>query len=501
MKKILYFLGLGALVLVFAGCELLFDGVGLSPDDSEEVVGEPVKITGEWTIMVWLDGDNDLEWSAINDINEMEEGLYQAKQVNSSIEDKITIVVQFDRADGYSEGGYDGTSTNWIDTRRYLIKPDSITDDNIIRSERLDESTPLGEINMGDPANLKAFISYCKANYTAENYALIFWNHGGGVRSYVSEPAAEERITKSVANGLPGNTPPQKAVCWDEGNGDDALYVGEITDVLTLSESVDLLGFDACLMGMAEVAYEYRPKANGFGADYMAASVATEQGDGWEYQNLFSCFTGEPEGTTDPADLFAKAIVTEYQRAFSSSSKQTMAAYDLSHIGGVKTALDNLAATLDSPTGKTNSEAARDAAMYYFDKADVSQWVSYPHFDIYDYAEKMSSAGLRDAVSNCVISSWGQGYSGFNSGRNGLGFFYPIGDALVSDGDDTTVDHPLYAYQWWYTSEDTSIWWPGEHYYGKLDFCNSNADGVVEGWRELLEYWFDNGTSYTPSSH
>ncbi len=124
--------------------------------------------------------------------------------------------------------------------------------------------------------------------------------------------------------------------------------MGEITDVLSSSESVDLLGFDACLMGMAEVAYEYRPGNGGFNADYMVASVATEQGDGWEYQDIFKRFKGsaydDGDAVPDPCydaasvtdEIFAEIIVEEYKDAFTDYTGETMAAYNLSVIEGVK---------------------------------------------------------------------------------------------------------------------------------------------------------------------
>ena len=297
---------------------------------------------------------------------------------------------------------------------------------------------------------------------------------------------------------------------------------------MTDSEDVTLLGFDACLMGMAEVAFEYRHGETGdgeFGAKYMVSSTATEQGDGWEYQKIFNRFSGsgssfdsEGDSCYDVSALtgsdFAQIIVKEYSDAFSGNSGETMAAYDLDKIDEVKTALDNLASVLDdSADYKTGSETARDNAINFFDESDVDDWISYPHFDMWDYADNVGnevSGGssladdLKTAVSSCVISSWGNGYPDYDYPDStaepyGLGFFYPDGDRIYTYYNEDPVTH--YYTQWWYTAEDTNSWWSGGHYYGNLDFCSSDGDGNVEGWRELLEYWFDNGTDYTPSSY
>jgi len=47
----------------------------------------------EWLIMVYLDGDNNLELDAINDLNELEEGI--------GTSGSIAVLVLFDRIDGY----------------------------------------------------------------------------------------------------------------------------------------------------------------------------------------------------------------------------------------------------------------------------------------------------------------------------------------------------------------------------------------------------------------
>ncbi|MEK7396900.1 MAG: hypothetical protein AAB116_08180, partial [Candidatus Poribacteria bacterium] len=64
---------------------------------------EPKK---EWTFMVYLDGDNNLEECGIDDFVEM-------AKVGSN--ENINIVVQFDRA------GYDNRYDNWETTKRFYI--------------------------------------------------------------------------------------------------------------------------------------------------------------------------------------------------------------------------------------------------------------------------------------------------------------------------------------------------------------------------------------------
>ncbi|PKP54790.1 hypothetical protein CVT91_18230, partial [Candidatus Atribacteria bacterium HGW-Atribacteria-1] len=99
----------------------------------------PKDNTAEWTVMVYLDADNNLESAGINDINEME-------MVGSSSD--VNIVVQVDRVPysvlaANNEGHLDDSSnSNWTNTRRYYITQDF--DPYQISSDLKSE---LGELN------------------------------------------------------------------------------------------------------------------------------------------------------------------------------------------------------------------------------------------------------------------------------------------------------------------------------------------------------------------
>ncbi|UCG70535.1 MAG: hypothetical protein JSV09_05835, partial [Thermoplasmata archaeon] len=67
-------------------------------------------LRAQWTFMVYMGADNDLEEDGIRDFNEME-------MVGSN--PYMNIVVQFDRAVGQHQ-----TNPDWTDTRRFLVKKD-----------------------------------------------------------------------------------------------------------------------------------------------------------------------------------------------------------------------------------------------------------------------------------------------------------------------------------------------------------------------------------------
>jgi len=468
-----------------------------------------------WTIMVYADADNNLEPYILNDVAEMKLGYVDDQGVD--------VIVIMDRISGYSSD----TSVfgqDFTDTRMYRITNG--------RAVRIGGGTQYPEIttsssheaNMGSAATLRKFIRSCKNQFPAAHYAMILSNHGGGARfraeSTVSRTSAVKGSgTETEASG------PKKAICWDDTSGSDALYTAEITDTLSAADSVDLLGLDACLMGSIEYAYQFRPGNGGFNAQVMVASPPSEWGNGWAYTNILERIKsgGGDNGTTDsmmggnelyydPASMTALqlgGIITEEQHdSTSSDSTQALSCYDLSQAGAVKAAVDALARILASESKKTDFENIRGNCpstnvIRYFNSSSEDEWIFFPFFDLYDLCKKTSedsahfsatvrvnAAAVMSAVDAMVVNSFANSsYAGFENGKNGVHIFFPDGDTL-----DSLYGYRHWAYQWWYNSIDTNVWWPGGHYYGKLAWCIDGQDpaiGVVGNWLELLDSWFD----------
>ena len=181
---------------------------------------------GNWTIMYYMDGDIDLEQYMLRDFNNLEKGYGSGENV--------TIIVLFDRIEGYSTA--DG---NWNGSRIYKIESD--TNIAYMNSTLLED---WGEVNMGDSTTLTNFLDYCFTNFPADKTMLVLSDHGSGL------------------NGL----------CYDytspEINDDyDRLTLDEVQGAISTAESthgikLDIIFLFACVMGMIEVAYEFRGLAN-----------------------------------------------------------------------------------------------------------------------------------------------------------------------------------------------------------------------------------------------
>nr|CRH05347.1 protein of unknown function [Candidatus Magnetococcus massalia] len=285
-----------------------------SDASSEEEAVESSSLDA-WTLMVYIDADNNLEAMGIDDINEME---------RVDLGDDINVVVQIDRIPGY-----DTSNGNWTDTRRGDITQDQSS--SLIGSEL--ES--IGEQNMGDPDTLTDFINWSVENNPAQNYGLIIWDHGAGI----------------------------DGMAWDDSTPNhDYLSLSELTKGLQNSdvEQFDLIGFDLCLQGMAEQSHELADLA-----DVMVASEDLEPGDGWDYTGFLNSLAAD--SSMDAASL-GGAIVDSYGAFY---GDQTLSAIDLSGQDNLVSSINSFySAVADNATNsdwQVMAQARDNATNYHYD--------------------------------------------------------------------------------------------------------------------------------------
>jgi hypothetical protein len=353
----------------------------------------PIDKTAEWTVMVYLDADNNLESAGIDDINEME-------MVGSTSE--VNIVVQVDRVPysvlASSNQGYadDTSNGDWTTTRRYYVTQDF---NPVLINSPL--KIDLGELNMGDPQTLVDFANWAAINYSAKKYLLVIWNHGGGFRSL--------NLAKDIA--------------WDDTNGGDKITMPELEDALSMisaqiGKNIDIAGMDACLMAMTEVAYQIKDYA-----DILVTSEESEPEGGWPYDTILSQLVSNP--LMSPEEL-ATDIVDKYIYSYPFSNV-TKSAIDLSYMDTLAGQLSNLALAImsDSLTPKSKYILASVSSQHYGD---------YDFIDLYDLCNKILIYSNSLEVKNIVLSIQQtlnsavikSGYSGVGVSRSrGLSIYFP----------------------------------------------------------------------------
>lgn len=200
-------------------------------------VGLPRK---EWSFLAYIAGDNSLSDFGLIDIREM-------CKVGSS--QRVHVGVQMDTA-----GDHDGV------IRYEVTEPDATGKAHRMVIERLPES------DSGAPETLLAFLKWGVARYPSTHAVVVVWNHGSGFRGAWQ--------------------PPRRDIAYDDAG--TSLDMPEIRAVLTKAgfgkrRKLAVLGFDACLMAMLEIAHHLRDHV-----DVVVGSQQTEPGDGWPYADVLS---------------------------------------------------------------------------------------------------------------------------------------------------------------------------------------------------------------------
>lgn len=377
-------------------------------------------VKNDWTVMVYMDGDNDLEGNAIEDLDEMEKVDLRGSGIN--------VIALLDR--GASAKNDDTSNGNWTGTRLIPIKTDfnsPVT--GLITSESV-SSTTLGltangneELNMADPATLTKFVTATKEIAQADHYMIIFWDHGTGWRSAgysTNNIAFGSSRTMTLNSGFQYATvnerasagPAYRAVCYDD-TSDDILRTAEIGAALK-DQGISIIGFDLCLAGMIEVAYEVRNCAQ-----YMIASPEVTPADGWEYDDWLTSFKNKT--SRNGLDL-VKSVVDAYKSAYYFNVGQCIAGYDLSKAEALASAFNTAMGKADSwicqsadiatKNGKAAMvfDAIKYAENYYTVPGDLNidigdfvtgLWAKAP--DAVDYA---SRTALNTAVRDLVCYKW-----------------------------------------------------------------------------------------------
>lgn len=197
----------------------------------------------DYTVLLYIIG-SDLEsekGAASNDIEEMRKAL---KRSQGELDECVNIVVEY------------GGSTEWKNST--LAEAGFLHGRFELTQNGIKNLTELPAASMGDGAVLQEFLTYGTREYPAENYILIFWNHGEGpIRGYGCDKLYQS----------------------------DSLTLAEMEQSFTASGMEQyhfpLVGFDACLMGGIETVYTMPDNV-----DYLVASAEEEPTDGWDYEWL-----------------------------------------------------------------------------------------------------------------------------------------------------------------------------------------------------------------------
>ena len=467
------FAGLGILCLIVTVCSVAGLMIFLNSGLEEETSGnqalnttmQPQQATvpvpavspekQTWLVMLYFDADDPvLEEDMLFDLNE-------AEMAGSN--SRVQIVAQVDRF----KKGYKGDG-NWTGAKRFEIFHD--TDLNTIRSRVVDEP---GEVDMSDPRVLTDFATWAIQTYPADRHVLILSDHG---------------------MGWPGG--------WTDADnhGDDFVFISTAKLEKALQSIVkttgigqfDIIGLDACLMGMLEVYTAAAPYSR-----YMVASEEVEPGLGWAYAEFLTGLTNTPE--MSPADL-AKTIVetyikndqrivnTEAREAFLKdsgldpeipqealiqgfSADSTLAAVDLSAVPDVHQKLNAFVTALKEVDQKKLADSRSYARAFTntFDDSlpspflDLSNFTAMAAKRVEDETAAKAASALRIAIDQAIVA---ETHGSNRRGSTGMSIYFPVSELYWNKNVGANLYSTLAS-----RFAETSLWddFLGYHYAG-LDF-------------------------------
>ena len=381
-----------------------------------------------WTIMIYLCG-SDLESSMVG----RQVSGYASLDISEILSvgdqpDDINIIIQTGGASRWASTY--GISAQ--ETGRYHVEDGALVKD-----------AGLPKANMGKASTLQSFLEWGLTEYPAEKTGVVLWNHGGAM----------------------------DGVCYDENYKYDSLSASEVLsaldgafDAVDRNEKLEFIGYDACLMGIQDLAV-----VNADYFNYMVASQELEAGEGWAYSSwLAKLYDYAPttEILEDICDSFVESYGTDY------GNDQTCSALDLSKAGDYEAAFEAMASDIKSVgkkdalrslaiTTRSFGDRWMDAAEYadYIDAGYPEEWFTSERegrdiyyflpgyyengsFDVLDFINKLDESStfgsvdvtaVKTALSDLVIYN----AAGSDAGEaHGLSLILPITELIDCYGPE-----------------------------------------------------------------
>jgi hypothetical protein len=355
----------------------------------------------EWTVIVYMDGDNNLEPWITRDIDR------EMAATGSNAD--VQIVALADRGSRPNKA-----DSGWSGARVFNVaKGMKATADMAVA----DWGTP----DMGSPQTLIDFVDWARASYPARHYALFLWDHGWG--------------------WWPGNT-------MRDDTSNDYLDMDELRRALQTIGGVDMVGMDTCLGQTIEVQAEFRSFAKA-----MAGCEDSTGYTGFQYGEILAKLQADPAmSATSLATAAARSIRTGHDKWSLTASAVTL-----------DWRWDRLTAAVsdlgwDMALGLPRYRHAFAVARR--DSASPPQ--SYPEVrDLYDAAREIrahvGSAAIKkdctrviEALRRVVIYEWSPAAEG---DLHGISFYWPATPAPPRAGSSFSqwVNFPYYCTQLQFT--------------------------------------------------
>ena len=334
-----------------------------------------------WTVMVYLAGENNLAEECIYALKEMK----RARPRHGSERETEKLVKVIAQLDSSGLGGSE---------LRYILNGSDVDGDlkHCVIATRDTSETSYRSV-------LKDFISTSivadEGDGLAKNYLLVLSGHGGGVaRSDFLSRDVESPDTLSIPK-----------IQWVLQQVRDDVAKMRVKDKAAESGGgaepfrINVLGLDSCMMSMAEIGYELREYV-----DFMVGAEGFEPNTGWPYQRILSGILSNHE-TLEPRKL-AETIVAKYVTYYSdflpAGRSVDQAANDLrvmrdptKFVAKMKNLSDVLKDRLN------NAESMRHILLAHW---EAQSYKDDQYVDLYDFCDLLDRGAKSDTASGDKVT-------------------------------------------------------------------------------------------------
>jgi hypothetical protein len=293
----------------------------------------------EWTIMIYMAGDNNL---AVDMAYAME----QIKGVAAAGADNPNLFVYYD-------GNSPAIPTLYCDfsepgkaryVRSYMVpdKPFQVP--------------KKGNENAANPRSILNFVDWCVNKVEVENngeitfgrraqkYALIFSGHSLGFQDiglFKDETSGKSLKMSDFYDMLQGLVSSKREL-QEIAESHNWLNDARKLENELLGKKLNILGFDSCVMGMLEVGYQFNSVAK-----TMISSEGSVPSAGWTYAKILGCLArNRGLDTRGVAELFVREFIQSQDSYTVGGVSVDMAAWDLGRFDELAGAFNNLAEAL-----------------------------------------------------------------------------------------------------------------------------------------------------------
>lgn len=347
-----------------------------------------INVKKDWTIMVFMNAKNDLAESHLFGLvgKWAEKDLKEMEKIGST--KRIHVVVEL---------GLKGKGSK----RMYVMKKNG----GLFGGGGSQVLAEFPDADMGDYKRAIDFIKWAKTNFPAKRYFFILWNHGLGWLD--PNMNRQDIIRPTTPLEGPNNG---KGIAFDTDTK-NYIRTKQMGEILKQAGGVDFYASNACLMQMAEVAYEMK--------DYTDLIIGSEEvmlAYGFDYDKLISFMDSNPNVTPEQMSAY---LINWYREFYANGINLGPINIPLTMIGATLStirpkALNELpehlsqfaASVMNNNETEAVNYAIRDVIRFILDpKNDPKKQIT-SYGDLYDFAklisERAKSQDTKQKASNLM---------------------------------------------------------------------------------------------------